>query len=111
MITNRNLDTIEVEYIDVFSVAKEVVWIKKIIYDLGIVSSIMDPIELICDNKGPITQAKEPRSHQRSKHILRLYHLIKEIIDRGYVKNCRVPTSNNVVDPLTKALTQQNHDG
>jgi len=73
-------------------------------------SSIVDPIELLCDNNGAITQAKEPRSHQRSKHILRRYHLIWEIIERGDVKICRVPTSENVADPLAKALAQQKHD-
>jgi hypothetical protein len=68
--------TTEAEYIVASNAAKEVVWIKKFISDLGIVPSIVDPIELQCDNNGAITQAKEPRSHQRSKHILRRYHLI-----------------------------------
>ena len=71
----------------------------------------MDTIDLYCDNNGAIAQAKEPRSHQRSKHILRRYHLIREIIDRGDVKICRVPTLDNVADPLTKPLAQLKHDG
>jgi hypothetical protein len=96
--------TTEAEYIAASSAAKEVVWIKKFISELGIVPSIVDPIGLYCDNNGAIAQAKEPRSHQRSKHILRRYHLIREIIDRGGVKICRVPTLDNIVDPLTKPL-------
>ena len=32
------------------------------------------------------------------------YHLIREIIERGDVKICRVPTDDNVADPLTKPL-------
>ena len=56
------------------------------------------------DKNGAIAQAKEPRSHQRSKQILRHYHLIREIIDKGDVKICRVPTLNNIADPLTKPL-------
>jgi len=103
--------TTEAEYIAASSVAKEVVWIKKFISELGIVPSIVDPIGLYCDNNGAIAQAKEPRSHQRSKHILRRYHLIREIIDRGDVKICRVPTLDNIADPLTKPLAQQKHDG
>ena len=71
----------------------------------------MEPIELLRDNNGAIAQGKKPRSHQRSKHIQRCYHLIREIIGRRDVKICRVPTSDNVADPLTKALTQQKHDG
>ena len=65
---------------------------------------IRNPIDVYCDYNGAIAQAKEPRSHQRSKHILRRYHLIREIIERGDVKICRVPTDDNVVDPLTKPL-------
>ncbi|KAI5410334.1 hypothetical protein KIW84_055724 [Lathyrus oleraceus] len=58
--------TIEAEYIVASSAAKEVVWIKKFISELGIIPSIVDPIGLYCDNNGAIAQAKEPRSHQRS---------------------------------------------
>ena len=71
---------------------------------LLLVPSITNPVDVYCDNNGAITQAKEPRSHQRSKHILRRYHLIREIIERGDVKICRVPTYDNVADPLTKPL-------
>ena len=83
---------------------------KKFIIELGVVPSITNPINLYCDNNGVITQAKEPRSHQRSKHILRLYHLLWEIIERRDGKICKVSTNDNVANPLTKALTQGKHD-
>ena len=67
--------TIEVEYIAASDAAKEAVWIKKFITRLGIIPSISDPVELYCDNNGAIAQAKEPRSHQRSKHILSIISL------------------------------------
>uniref|UniRef100_UPI00200E096E Ty1/Copia family ribonuclease HI n=1 Tax=Escherichia coli TaxID=562 RepID=UPI00200E096E len=102
--------TTESEYIAASDAAKEAVWIKKFITELGVVPSIVDPIELYCDNNGAIAQAKEPRSHQRSKHILRRYHLIREIIERGDVRICRTSTDSNIADPLTKPLTQQKHD-
>ncbi|KAK2421692.1 secreted RxLR effector protein [Trifolium repens] len=103
--------TTEAEYIAASSAAKEAVWIKKFISELDVVPSIVDPISLYCDNNGAIAQAKEPRSHQRSKHILRRFHLIREIIDRGDVKICKVPTLDNIADPLTKPLAQLKHDG
>ncbi|GMI94749.1 cysteine-rich RLK (RECEPTOR-like protein kinase) 8 [Hibiscus trionum] len=98
--------TIESEYIATSDAAKEVVRIKKFISELWVMPSISNAIDLHCDNNRAFTQAKEPRSHQRSEHILRRYHLIHEIIDRGDVEICRVPTNYNVVDPLTKPLTQ-----
>ena len=102
--------TTEVEYIVASGATKEAVWIRKFVSKLGVVPSIVDPIEVFCDNNGAITQAKEPRSHQRSKHILRRFHLIREIVDRGDVKICRVSTLDNLADPLTKPLAQQKHE-
>ena len=67
-------------------------------------------MDVCCDNNGAIAQAKEPRSHQRSKHILRRFHLIREIIERGDVKICRVHTDDNDAVPLTKPLPQSKHD-
>jgi hypothetical protein len=47
---------------------------------------MFSPMELYCDNSGAIAQAKEPRAHKRTKHVLWRYHLIREIISRGDVK-------------------------
>ena len=74
------------------------------------VPSASSPMDLYCDNNRAIAQAKEPRSHQKSKHILRRYHLIRELVDRGDVKICKVNTDLNVADPLTKPLTQPKHE-
>ena len=102
--------TTEAKYIAASDAAKEAVWIKIFVFGLGVVPSITNPVDFYCDNNGAIAQAKEPRSHQRSKHIIRRFHLIREIIERGDVKICRVHTDDNVVDPLTKHLPQSKHD-
>ena len=52
---------------------------KKFITNLGIIRMISHPISLLCDNNGTIARA---RSHQNSNHILRGFHLIREIIAR-----------------------------
>ena len=102
--------TIEAEYIAASEAAKEAVWIKKFIIELGVVPSIVDPIPLYCDNNGAIAQAKEPRSHQRSKHVLRKYHLIREIVGRQDIKIERILTDQNITDPMTKPLPQKKYD-
>ena len=102
--------TTEAEYIGASEAPKETVWIRKIIAELGVVPSISGLVDLYCDNNGAIAQAKEPRSHQKSKHILRRYHLIRDIVDRGAVKIRRVSTNANVVDPLTKPLPRPKHE-
>ena len=102
--------TTEAEYIAASEASKEAVWIKKFISKLGVVPTIVDPVVLYCDNNGAIAQAKEPRSHQRSKHVLRRYHLIREIIGRGDIVIHKIPSDGNIADPLTKALSQQKHE-
>ncbi|PKI51478.1 hypothetical protein CRG98_028189 [Punica granatum] len=87
--------------------AKEAIWIRKFVTELGIVHSINSPVELYCDNTGVIAQTKELRSHQKSKHIEKRYHIIREIIGRGDVAVQKVASADNVADPLTKAMTQQ----
>ena len=66
-----------------------------------------DAIALYCDNNGTIALAKEPRSHQKSKHIERRFHLIREYLEKKYVEVKRVDSADNVADPLTKQLSQQ----
>ena len=102
--------TIEAEYIAASEAAKEAIWIKKFITGLGVVPSISNPVDLFCDNNGAIGQAKEPRSLKRSKHILRHFHLIREIVNKGDVKICKVSTNDNIADPLTKPLPQVKHE-
>ncbi|PKI69339.1 hypothetical protein CRG98_010273 [Punica granatum] len=99
--------TTEAEYIAASDAEMEAVWIRKFVTELGVVPSISSPVELYWDNTGAIAQAKEPRSHQKSKHIEMIYHIIREIIGRGDVAVQKVALVDNVADPLTKAMTQQ----
>ena len=93
----------EAKYIAVSEAAKEAIWMKRFISKLGVVPSIRELVPM-CENNGAVAQAKEPRSHQKSKHILRRYHLIREILENGYIKIEKVEGKENVVDPFTKAL-------
>ncbi|KAL0352179.1 UNVERIFIED_CONTAM: Retrovirus-related Pol polyprotein from transposon TNT 1-94 [Sesamum calycinum] len=88
---------------------KEAVWMKNYIQELGVVPSIAEPVVIFCDNNEAIAQAKEPRSHHRSKHILRRYHLLREMVGRGDVRIDRVSSTENTADPLTKSMSQISH--
>ncbi|KAJ9547497.1 hypothetical protein OSB04_020040 [Centaurea solstitialis] len=103
--------TTEAEYIAASDAAKEAVWLRNFISDLRVVASISRPIDIYCDNSGAVAQAKEPREHHKSRHVLRKYHLIREIIGRGHVRICKIPTDENVADPLTKLLARAKHEG
>jgi hypothetical protein len=77
--------------------------------ELGVVPSVQGPMEIYSDNNGAIAQAKEPRSHQKNKHILRQYHLIREYVDEGEINLCKIHMDLNVADPLTKPLSLAKH--
>ena len=69
--------TTEAEYIAASKAAKEAVWMRNFLMDLGVVQGSSNPLDVYCDNNGAIAQAKEPRQHQKNKHILMWYHLIR----------------------------------
>ena len=89
---------------------KEAVWIRKFVGELAVVPSISNPVTIYCDNTGPIVQCKEPRYHKRSKHIQRKYHLTRDYVEKKKVVIAKIPTEDNIVDPLTKGLSQAKHD-
>ncbi|KAK1647387.1 hypothetical protein QYE76_065192 [Lolium multiflorum] len=100
----------ESEYIAASEASSEAVWMKRFIVELGVVPSALDPFVIYCDNMGAIANAQEPRSHKRLKHIKLRYHSIREYIEDGEVKICKVHNDLNVADPLTKALPRAKHD-
>ncbi|KAJ9542203.1 hypothetical protein OSB04_028709 [Centaurea solstitialis] len=102
--------TTEAEYIATSDAAKEAVWLRNFLSDLRVVASVSRPIDIFCDNSGAVAQSKEPREHHKSRHVLRKYHLIREIIGRGDVRICKIPTEENVADPLTKPLARVKHE-
>ncbi|WCJ37925.1 Transposon TyH3 Gag-Pol polyprotein [Euphorbia peplus] len=102
--------TIESEYIAAWEAAREAVWIKKFVGELGVVPDIMNLITLYCDSNGAIAQAKDPQSHQSSKHYEKRFHMLRKSVAKGDIKMERVATEDNISDPLTKALVQVVHD-
>ena len=96
--------TMKVEYITASEATKEAFWYKKFTIEIGVMPS--DAIPLYCDNNGAIALAKEPRSHQKFKHIDQRFHLICDYFEKGYVEVKRVNSIDNVADPLTKPLGQ-----
>ncbi|KAJ9565696.1 hypothetical protein OSB04_001662 [Centaurea solstitialis] len=69
---------------------------------IGVVPSIQDPIEIFCDNEGAVILAKEPRSHKRTRHILRKFHYVRKVVEDRDIIISRVSTDENLADPFTK---------
>ena len=101
--------TCELEYIAASEAAKEAIWLKNFIGDLGVVPAIKEPIEIFCDNNAAVILTKEPRDHGRSRHIDRKYHFIRHKIEEGLLVTRRISSDENPADPLTKGLTRVKH--
>ena len=103
--------TIEVEYVVASKVAKEAIWHRKFLLEHRVIPLDVQPLILFCDNSGPVAWSKEPRNHQKVKHIERKYHLIHKIVQKGDVLVEKIPFANNLVDPLTKTFIGKVFDG
>ena len=92
----------EAKYISASEAAKEAFWFKKFVAELGVMPS--DIIALHYDNNDAIAFAKEPRSHQKFKHIERRFYIIYKYLEKKFIEVPRVDSTLNVVNPLTKPL-------
>ena len=59
----------EAEYVAACEATKKAVWLKKFLYDLGVLRMEQVSITLFCDNGGAVS--KDPRNHKKRKHIER----------------------------------------
>ncbi|KAL2240891.1 UNVERIFIED_CONTAM: hypothetical protein Sindi_0730300 [Sesamum indicum] len=101
--------TTKAKYIVASEAAKEVVWMKNYIQEFCVVPSIGEPLLMFYNNYEATTQAKELRSHYRSKYILKRYHLFREMVSRGDVRMDPASLVENAANPLTKPISQIAH--
>ncbi|GJV05019.1 hypothetical protein Tco_1338588 [Tanacetum coccineum] len=99
----------EAEYIVAYDASKEVVWVRKFIYGLGVVPTIEKPISMYCDNTGAITIANESGITKGARHFRAKVHYLREVIEFGDIKLEKVHTDDNLADPFTKALAFPKH--
>jgi hypothetical protein len=96
------LSSTEAEYRGATIVACEVVWLKKLLSDLG--QSVDAPVVIYCDNISNILLANNPVYHVRTKHIEVHYHFIREKVLAKEIDLIHVNTEDQVADIITKAL-------
>ena len=90
------LSSTEAEYRGATVATCEVVWLKRILKDLGV--PIKDPTPLYCDNMSSIYLARS------AKHIEVHYHFIRERVLVGDVDLQHISTNLQTADIFTKAL-------
>ena len=96
--------TMEAEYVAASEAAKEAIWFRNFLLDLGVVPNLPQQITIYCDNTGAVANTKEPRAHKAAKHIERKYHLIRQFVKRGDIIVADIASKDNRADPFTKSL-------
>jgi hypothetical protein len=102
--------TIEVEYIATLEAAKEGVWIRKFLSELGVVPSVSSPLDLYLTTMGILRKQRSQGTTKKISMYCENFIGYEEIARRGDIKICKVHMDLNVVDPLTKPLPQPKHE-
>jgi len=96
------LSSIEAEYRSVAIAACEVVWLQKLLSNLGQLVDV--PVVIYCDNISSILPANNPIYHARTKHIEVHYHFCREKVLGKEIDLIHVSTKDQIVDIFIKAL-------
>eukprot|EP00963_Diacronema_lutheri_P009628 scaffold869_cov399-Pavlova_lutheri.AAC.1 len=93
--------TTEAEYMAAAAAAKEALYLKKILEDIG-----MGPncITIHCDNQGAVNLTKNALTLSRTKHVDIAHHFVRNRVSRGEIQLKYIHTSDQLADFLTKAL-------
>ncbi|GJX52000.1 hypothetical protein Tco_0280369 [Tanacetum coccineum] len=98
----------EAEYRALASVTSEVIWVLKVLKDLGYDNLL--PVSLFCDSKPAIKIAANPVFHERTKHLEIDLHFVREKILKGVIKTVKVESADQIADILTKGLDTIQHN-
>jgi len=100
------LSTTEAEYVSGSHAAKEALWLKRFITDLG---WDQRAVVVHCDSTSALRLMKNPEYHSRTKHIEVHFHFIREKIEAGELEFKYIGTDLQCADFLTKGLSREKH--
>lgn len=92
----------EAEYRAMAGATREIKWIIQLMSDLGI--PVTKPVPFYCDRQAAIHIAANPVFHERTKHIERDCHNVRDAVREGIISMIHVRTKDQIADLLTKAL-------
>ena len=96
------LSTAEAEYIALSATTQEVVWLRRLLNDLG--AAPPTAATIMEDNQGAIALGKNPVNHARTKHIDIWHHYVREAVEDHVIDLEYCPTKKMIADLLTKPL-------
>lgn len=96
------LSSAEAEYRAMSDTVKELKWMKGLFLSFGV--SHPEPMRLFCDSKSALYIASNPVFHERTKHIERNCHHVRDVLKAKLISTEHVSSRNQLADILTKSL-------
>ena len=97
------LSSVEAEYVAAATAAREVVWLRRFLNELGYQQA---PTIMRIDNEGARELATNAMISARTKHIELRYHYIRECINNNDIELIHCSSRENTADIFTKALPE-----
>jgi len=98
------LSKMEAEFIACSATVQKAVWLKRFLENLAIVTKVPRPVIVYCDSQTTIAYVKDPKYHERTKHIDINNNFIRVIIVQKQVILQNILTNRMVDDQFTKAI-------
>ena len=98
------LSTTEAEYIAATEAAKEMLWMKRFVQELGL---MQDEYVVFCDIQSAMDLSKNTSYHSRTKQIDVRYHWLRDVIGKELMKLKKIHTDFNPSDMMTKVVTRE----
>ena len=83
----------------------ETIWIRRLLSNLHFGDNL--PTKIYEDNQGAIELSKNPKHHNRVKHIDISFHFVRERVASEDIEVIYCPTDEMVADAMTKALPKE----
>jgi hypothetical protein len=96
-----SLSSAEAEFFGAMLAAKDVVWLRDLLLDLGLLRP--GPTTILSDSKSAVDLAFDPVAFKNTKHILRAAEYLRDLVARGVVTLSHVKGTLMLADLLTKA--------
>lgn len=101
------LSSTEAEYMSLTEAAKEAMYLRKLLKEIGIYEP--NKISISCDNRGAQLLAENAVYHSRSKHIDLRHHFVRDVLKDGLIELKYLRTEDMPADILTKGLPRGKH--
>ena len=99
-----SLSSAEAEYFGAMMTARDVIFIRELLLDLGIV--LDGACSILCDSKSAVALSLDPVAFKQTKHILRAAEFLRDLVAREVIVLRHLPGKVMIADLLTKSVAR-----